>query len=174
MASSRVRKPEFYGGWEFVVYILQHGEERQEGAVLGMREPWRAGTPAATSTTNWCSVLPLSIAADPDKNVKADILWAPGAVLFRSIIHSCGICIKIESTGFDYSTWSLPIQCQASKTNKVCRPFLGTKHFSRRWQISKKAPKEQILWLPCISTHCASDFFLPLPTRTYLFIKYSP
>lgn len=34
-----------------MVYVPQLGEGRQEGAVLRKREPLRAGTPAATSTS---------------------------------------------------------------------------------------------------------------------------
>lgn len=62
--------------------------------------------------------------------VKADVLSAPGAGLFRSTIHSCGTCIKMDSTVFNDSVWSLPIQCRAGKTNKAHSPFLGTKYFS--------------------------------------------
>lgn len=32
------------------------GREDKEGAVLGKRKPWRAGTPAATNTSDCCSV----------------------------------------------------------------------------------------------------------------------
>lgn len=39
-----------------MIYILQHREGRQEGALLRKREPWRSGTPAATSTSDFCSV----------------------------------------------------------------------------------------------------------------------
>lgn len=132
-----------------MIYILQHRDRRQEGALLRKRQPWRSGIPPATSIYDCCSVcwswrfcpplltfarmahIALGESLGEISRRRASVKYQSGVKavgIFRHVIPSIRFCVngqlgREKNSGLPESHGSSTAGTKATCNSKKCEIF---------------------------------------------------